>query len=105
MVKIDILKFNGANLIVAGSKVNVKTFIFYNEMPNQNNLFNMIVSECAAYEIEVIEPNGRRFKTSVQPHTPKKQNGFTVKQCSVYGEVVENIENASIIIERVNLNF
>lgn len=105
MVKIDILKFNGANLIVAGSKVNVRTFVMFNEMPNQNNLFNMVVSECSAYEIEVIEPNGRRFRTSVQPHTPKTNNGFRVKPCSVYGEVVENIENASIIIDRVNLNF
>lgn len=105
MVRIDILKFNGANLIVPGCKVNVKTFITYNEIPNQNNAFGFIVSESFAYEIEVIDANGKRFKTSVQPHTPKISNGFSVKQCSVYGEVIENIENSTIVIDRVNVNF
>lgn len=105
MIRIDILKFNGANLIKKGCKVNVKTYLIYSEVPKNDNFFSLCVSESAAYEIEVIDENGKRFKTSVQAHTPKITKGYSVKQCSVYGEVIENIENSTLIIDRVNLNF
>lgn len=105
MVKIDVLKFNGANLIVPGSLVNVKTFILYGVSSVDCNIVSGEISETAAFEIEVIEPNGRRFKTSVQPHTPKQAAGRKVKQCSVYGEVIENIDNAQIVIKDITLNF
>ncbi len=103
MLKIDVLKFNGAELIKRGCQVNVKTFCFYNEL-GSNNAFAMTVSETAAYEIEVIDKNGKRFKTNVQPHTPKSTRGVRVRQCSVYGEVVTN-DGGAITINNVNLNF
>lgn len=105
MVKIDILKFNGANLIVPGSLVNVKTFMFYCLSQRDNNVMGGEISKTDAFEIEVIEPNGRRFKTSVQPHTPKPSLGRRVRRCSVYGEVISNIDNAQIVLKDVNLNF
>lgn len=103
MLKIDIVKFKGGEIIKRGCQVNVKTFCFYNEV-GVENAFNMSVSSTAAYEIEVITKDGKRFKTSVQPHTPKSTRGVRVRQCSVYGEVVEN-KDGIITINNVNLNF
>lgn len=105
MVKIDILKFNGANLIKPGCKVNVKTFFLFGVSGVDSNVVSGVISEAGAYEIEVIDANGNRFKTSVQPHTPKQTNGMRVKQCSVYGEVIENRYNATLTIKDETLNF
>lgn len=105
MVKIDILKFNGANLIKPGAKVNVKTFFLFGVSGSESNVVSGVISESAAYEIEVIGTDGNRFKTSVQPHTPKSSNGWRVRQCSVYGEVVENRENATLVVNAITVNF
>lgn len=105
MVKIDILKFGGADLIKPGCKVNVKTFFMYGVSGSESNVISGVISEAGAYEIEVIDTNGKRFKTSVQPHTPISGNGFRVKKCSVYGEVVSNHSNALLTIKDETLNF
>lgn len=103
MMKFDGVKFNGANLIRPGCSVLVRSYMHYSPAVNDNNLVAR-VSDTAAYEIEVIDKSGKRFKTSVQAHTPKALKGGWVKQCSVYGEVVEN-DGGQITIDKINVNF
>lgn len=103
MMKFDVVKFNGSELIRPGCSVLVRSYMHYAPAVNDNNM-TARVSDTAAFEIEVIDKKGKRFKTCVQAHTPKAAPGGWVKQCSVYGEVVAN-DGYQITVEKFNVNF
>lgn len=102
MVKIDILKFKGHEAITVGCAVRVKAFCFYRAEVNDNN-FSLRVNEASAYEIDFTTPDGGRFKTWTQPHTPRQPSGARVKMCSVYGEVVA-VDEGVISLTNVQLH-